>query len=115
MRKLIIILTLFIFILMCGCQNKKTESEIAPEAVVKIPTDTTVNGYRISEPSNSTEGEPSSNVNDALLYYANKNTKTFHLSTCGSAKRIKNENLYITDDRAELLLDDYKPCSNCKP
>lgn len=115
MRKLIIILTLFILILTCGCAKSKNEGEIAPEAVVKMPTDNTVNGYRIIEPSYGTESSQSSDVNDVLLYYANKNTKTFHLNTCGSAKRIKNENLYITDDRAELLLDDYKPCSNCKP
>lgn len=115
MRKLLVILTVLTMILMCGCEDKKTESEIAPEAVVKMPTDDTVNGYRVSEPSYSTESSKSSIESDTLLYYANKNSKTFHLSTCGTAKRIKNENLYITDDRTELLEGDYTPCSNCKP
>lgn len=115
MKKLLVILTVFTMILMCGCQNSKTASETAPEAVVKMPTDDTVNGYRVSEPSHSSKNSQNNNVNNTLLYYANKNSKTFHLSTCSTAKRIKNENLYISDDRNELLLQNYKPCSNCKP
>ena len=42
MRKLIIILTLFILILTCGCAKSKNQGEIAPEAVVKMPTDNTL-------------------------------------------------------------------------
>ena len=115
MRKLFIILTALSLILMCGCTTQKAQSDIAPEAIVKMPADDTVNGYRISAPAQSDEVSKESNIGDPKLFYANKNSKTFHLSTCGTAKRIKNENLYITDDRNELLLEGFKPCSNCKP
>ena len=110
MRKLIIILSVFMIISLVGCTPQESSSQIAPVAVVKEPQDDTVNGYRISKPQNS-----SSNETKGSTYLANKNSKTFHYSTCSYAKRIKEENLYKTSDREELLLKDYKPCSNCNP
>ncbi len=110
MKKLVIILTVFMIISLCGCTPKDTASQTAPAAVVKLPEDDTVNGYRVNAPKNE-----SSTVTGGAAYYANKNSKTFHYSTCSFAKRIKESNLLKTNDRAELLLDDYKPCSNCNP
>ena len=110
MRKLIIILSVLALLNLVGCAQQGSSSQIAPVAVVKEPQDDTVNGYRVSQPQ-------SSNVNETngAVYLANKNSKTFHYSTCSYAKRIKEENLYKTSDRDELLLEDFKPCSNCNP
>lgn len=49
------------------------------------------------------------------VYYANKNTKKFHKSTCGSAKLIKDTNLYTTTSRDELINEGYVPCARCNP
>ena len=110
MKKLVIILSVFMIMNLGGCTPQENSSQIAPVAVVKQPQDDTVNGYRISKPQNT-----SSIVTDGATYYANKNSKTFHYSTCSYAKRIKEDNLYKTNDRDKLLLEDFKPCSNCNP
>lgn len=49
------------------------------------------------------------------VYYANTNTKKFHKSNCGSAKLIKDSNLYTTTSRDELINDGYVPCLRCNP
>ncbi len=49
------------------------------------------------------------------VYYANKSTKKFHKSTCGSAKLIKDVNLYTTQNRQELIDAGYSPCLRCNP
>lgn len=49
------------------------------------------------------------------VYYANKSSKKFHKSTCGSAKLIKGDNLYITQNRDELIGGGYSPCLRCNP
>lgn len=110
MRKLIIILSVLTILSLVGCTPQESSSQIAPVAVVKQPQDDTVNGYRVSKPQSS-----SGNETKGSIYLANKNSKTFHYSTCSYAKRIKEENLYKTSDREELLLEDFKPCSNCNP
>ncbi len=49
------------------------------------------------------------------VYCANQNTKKFHKSTCGSAKTIKETNLYTTTNRDELINEGYEPCLRCHP
>ena len=112
MKRFVLMLIIVLACALCGCQSQNTQSTVeAAEAVVKMPEDDTVNGYRTQE---KTESESNTTQSD-ILYYANKNSKKFHLSTCGFAKRIKAENLYTTTNHDQLLLEGYEPCSNCNP
>jgi len=114
------ILTVFLIISFCGCGNNtktaNTDNAKTNENVtvsVTEPVDDSVNGYRVSSPKTNTQ----SKINDAYSgdYYANKNSKKFHISTCGSVATIKNSNLYITSDREELINAGYSPCLSCNP
>lgn len=49
------------------------------------------------------------------LYYANTKTRKFHLNNCEAAQKIKDENLYITEYRDQLINEGYTPCSICNP
>lgn len=49
-------------------------------------------------------------------YILNTNTKKFHYSSCGSAKRIKDSNKdTYSGSRDELIARGYSPCGNCDP
>ena len=49
-------------------------------------------------------------------YILNTNTKKFHLPSCSSAKKIKDENRETWEgDREELIGQGYSPCGQCKP
>ena len=110
-RYLALILTVFMFLLICGCEDKKeaattSNTQAYGEVVINEPADNTVNGYRndnISTPISDT------------TYYGNKNSKKFHKSDCKYAKDIKAENCYKTNSRDELILKGYTPCKNCNP
>ena len=107
----ILIITVLIAAVLCGCgsqtnstSGKSTVSVILPDA----DTATTVNGYLSSNIENS-ENEFN------IQFFANKNTKKFHLSTCRWAKSIKDENRYISYNRELLISDGYEPCKTCNP
>ncbi len=49
-----------------------------------------------------------------ITYILNKNTKKFHYSSCGSAKKIKDKNREeYKGTRDELIEMGYSPCGNC--
>jgi hypothetical protein len=48
-------------------------------------------------------------------YVASKNGKVFHTADCGSAARIKPENLVTYNSREEAERDGKRPCKICKP
>ena len=114
MKRCILVLFVVLSVFLTGCGTKQnatvSQTEKSPEVVINMPTDDTVNGYRTkSKPSQKTV------QGTEKVYYANKNTKKFHLKSCPSSTKIKEENLYISGDRAELVSEGYSPCANCKP
>ena len=49
-------------------------------------------------------------------YVANKNTKKFHIPSCGSVSDMKEKNkLYYDGTREELINQGYEPCKRCNP
>ena len=49
-------------------------------------------------------------------YVANKNTKKFHYSSCGSVEDMKEKNkLYYDGSRDDLINQGYVPCKRCNP
>lgn len=64
----------------------------------------------------TTTTKPTSTVVNTVLYILNTNTKKFHESSCGSAKKIKEENRAESHlSREELINAGYSPCKNCDP
>ncbi len=125
MKKILcLVLSLLIILSFSACNLKNEDnansSSVADEIVIKQPTDNSVNGYRVSDSQNEsvpdfTDTQSTPKENTVTLYYANTNTKKFHLKSCGSASTISNENLYICEDRQELIDSGYSPCARCKP
>lgn len=123
------IIPFIIIICICGCTNSATNSE--PPIIINMPTDDTVNGYRVSAPQDTqsstvqNSGEqisaPSQNsytssVPDGATYYcASVSGSKFHIPTCGSAKNIKAENLITSPERQHFIDKGYGPCSRCNP
>lgn len=100
--------------------NMTASSSDTSKIVIKYPTDNSVNGYRVSDSQNEsvpdfTDTQSKEDIPQQTLYYANKNSKKFHYKTCGSASTISDQNLYICEDRQELIDNGYTPCSRCKP
>lgn len=120
-RTVIFMLVITMAVGICGCgQYGITQEHENSEVTVIMPDDDTVNGYAVVQSTEVKEGlqstdsqEPSQSTD--IVYYANKNSKKFHLSSCAYAKKIKEENLYITQDRQELSQKGYQPCKNCNP
>ena len=124
MKKLLcLVLSIIILFSLCGCNLYNTDNTSSvqnnDQIIIKQPTDNSVNGYRISDSKNESNmdfTDTQSKVEDkTVLYYANTNTKKFHLKSCGSASNISNENLYICEDRQKLIDGGYSPCNRCKP
>lgn len=119
MKKFSLLLTcVFMMILFCGCTSSaraETDTDntqsTAPEVTVIMPENNFTKEN--NEPQISEESE---NITyPAGNYYANKNSKKFHKADCKSVKLIKEENLYITSSREELINSGYSPCKNCNP
>lgn len=126
MKKLLcLLLSLIIFLTFSSCskvENKvDTNSSFAvDEVLIKMPTDNSVNGYRVSDSKNEsvsdfTDTQSKVQENSDNLYYANTNSKKFHYKTCKSVDTILEKNLYISDSREELIEKGYSPCGRCKP
>ena len=63
-----------------------------------------------------TSGTSGTTTAPQTAYILNTNTKKFHLPTCSSAKKIKDENRETWEgDREELIGQGYSPCGQCKP
>ena len=126
MKKLLcLFLSIIIFLSLssCGKTNNSIDTNSSPtedKIVIKMPTDNSVNGYRVSDSKNEsipdfTGTQSKTQENNDTLYYANTNSKKFHLKTCGSAQTILDKNLYISDSRDELIDEGYSPCGRCNP
>ncbi|MBR5817436.1 MAG: hypothetical protein IKY62_02205 [Clostridia bacterium] len=124
MKKLLcLVLSFVILFSLCGCNPSKPDNTSSAQnndqIVIKQPTDNSVNGYRVSDSKNESNldfTDTQSKAEDTvILYYANTSTKKFHLKSCGSASTISNQNLYICEDRQELIDGGYSPCNRCKP
>lgn len=125
MKKLLcLVLSFVVLFSLCGCNPSKTDNtglaQDNDQIIIKQPTDNTVNGYRVSDSKNEsnlnfTDTQSKAQEDMVILYYANTNTKKFHLKSCDSASNISNQNLYICDDRQELIDSGYSPCARCKP
>lgn len=50
-----------------------------------------------------------------ITYVASKNSKTYHVSSCSHAKKIKAENLISFSDKEKAVKEGYQPCKICKP
>lgn len=125
MRKfLCLFLSLILIFSLSGCTFYKSDNTSSltqsDSIVIKQPTDNSVNGYRVGDSQNEshpdfTDTKNSPEENSVTLYYANTNTKKFHFKSCDSTSTIYNENLYICEDRQELIDSGYSPCARCKP
>lgn len=131
-RKILPILLVFIMTF-SGCNQKLNENH-REKIIINYSSDNTVNGYRAQEDSNDIIGvesveveedkreessfestRPQTEKTDEAMYCANKTTKKFHISTCGSVKTMKEENKMKTSDRQMLIDQGYSPCKICKP
>lgn len=118
----------------CGCSATEEATSCAPESeiIVKLPTDSTVNGYRIAasadsgsqskESTGATSGGNTASASAAArastsggAYRANINTKKFHTSECGYGIKISEENLYTSNSREDMISQGYEPCKRCNP
>ena len=125
----VLILLLF---LLCGCSDNTPQRD-KPKITINHTYDDTVNGYKTEENNSGVipaedvtvdenEGEPVTQKDNGtaeetsnLTYCANKSSKKFHLSACGSVKTMNEENKYITTDREKLISEGYTPCKTCNP
>ncbi len=107
--KKVVAITIIFLVFLCGCgtnsdtvstQSKDTVSVIMPDNETAL----TVNGYYI----------PPENQQN-IKYYANINTKKFHLESCRYSTSKNKNNIMCTTDRSRLLKDNYIPCKICKP
>ena len=107
----IIILSFFL----CGCgeEKDKTASEPDTKVIINMPEDDTVNGYRKQKVQTEKTNETKKIFNGT--YYVNKNSKKFHFTYCSYASKISDENLFVSDNREQLISEGYSPCSSCKP
>ena len=131
MKTRFILLLILPIIILSGCSDANTVSE-KEKVIINMPTDNTVNGYRLKtddesfyddttisaedvyvESSSISSGNNKPNAN--ATYCANKNSKVFHKSDCGSVKKTKEENKFYSKDREQLISDGYTPCKQCKP
>ncbi len=128
MKKLTPIILIIFLLFTVGCSSSSIDNVTDSSRVtVTLPTDDTVNGYRITSSQNniqdtesaiitSTPSRVDNDYNSQEIYYmANINSKKFHLSTCSFSKRISEENLFTTENRQALINDGYKPCKACNP
>lgn len=122
MRKFISVLICFTFLFLTGCKNTDTAPQSHTEVTVNMPSDNTVNGYRISyssEMPSTVSGENTAvgkleNEKEAV-FCANKNSKVFHKKDCNSVKDIKQENRVYYSDREKLINEGFSPCKRCNP
>lgn len=137
-RILLLFLCLLFSFTLCACA-KETKEPLYSSVTINLPSDNTVNGYREntetsndnathkptvdSTISNNTVSENPVFTNSANTetnetsteFCANKNSKVFHNSSCGSVKTMKEENKYFSSDRDSLINEGYIPCKRCNP
>ena len=119
-HKILILLFVIFSVFLCGCSG--TDSVSRESVTVNMPSDNTVNGYRVKYKSEETVSSPQSTVSDkqtseskTIQYCANTSSKKFHLPDCSSVKSTKDENKLFLSDRDQLIELGYEPCKRCNP
>lgn len=109
-KRILIIFSVVLILGLCSCTNQKQFT--APDYPVIEEPDTikqrTIDGYRKTE-------EKKQETSPADIYYANKNSKKFHIPTCTYAKKMNESSLLLEKDRDKLINKGYIPCSKCNP
>ncbi len=113
MRKITLIALCVIFLLCTtGCKQNFTDETLTNEKPLIVLPDASasanLNGYK------KDAEQIASDISDAI-YYASKSSKKFHKSTCSYAEKIKDDNIYKTNDKQELLDSGYTACKSCSP
>ena len=109
--KYIKVLSIALFmLLLCSCSSA---GDFSPPdyAIIEKPNNNdivTVDGYR--NPAAQNNSEPA-----VSIYYANKNSKKFHIPECIYAQKMNDSSVLLEKDRDVLIANGYTPCSKCKP
>jgi metal binding Ada-like protein len=87
-------------------------------ARIKVPGDTTQK--KPDKVEAETVGpvikeQPKQNVKIKELLVASKNSKVYHRASCGSAKRITQDNLVSFSSKQQAEQSGRRPCKNCRP
>lgn len=85
-------------LLLCSCNDEFT----APDyPVIEYPVN---------------ENEAVSQVtSEPITYYANKNSKKFHLPECTYVEKMLDSSVRFEKDKDKLINEGYSPCSKCNP
>lgn len=129
MKRIVFLCLLMVIIFsLVGC-NSKTVSETKSPVVINMPTDDSVNGYRVSSPVTSSaempdtisgtetevQKESDKQKNKSSSFCGNKNSKVFHKSSCSSVSKMKDENKVFLSGRDAFISQGYSPCKACNP
>lgn len=68
---------------------------------------------RIEDTDNIIEATPENTQENSVSYIGNKNSKKFHLPTCGTLPAEKNRVYFTTRD--EAIKNQFQACKNCNP
>ena len=91
LKKLLpVLLIIFIVLILFSCNTPATEDDLVIDSKDTL-----------------------SHSSGSVLYVANINSHTYHLSSCRFAKSMKEENRYETSDLDFLLSREYTPCKIC--
>lgn len=114
-------LIIMLLLLLGGCSAKS--SFTSPEVQIVIKPDSvaqsTADGYK--EPKKEDSKEKESNEQNSkpviadITYYANTESKKFHLPTCYFAQITTESKLRFEKDYSLLISEGYVPCQVCKP
>lgn len=117
MRRLICVI-LFAVLFCTACEADPAPRYSGDGVEITLARDDTVNGYRVAASAAASSSEATSNASAPAVetvYYANMSSKKFHRPSCSSARKLKQENLYLCESRDRLIAEGYTPCSRCKP
>lgn len=111
MRYFLLLIAILPMIFLCSCSPAE---EFTPPGynVVEKPDEATaasIDGYRIINENDSNTDTT------AVIYYANRKSKKFHIPDCTYAKKMNETTVLIEKDKNILISNGYTPCSFCKP
>ena len=115
-KKFVCVLVAFAVCICCSaCKNASAPHYSGDGVEVIYPERNSGIGSSRAEQGSVSNAEQSVASQSAIRYYANTSSKKFHKESCRYAKKLKNEYLYICDDRQQLINEGYTPCGICKP
>jgi hypothetical protein len=109
---------------------RMSSAEVLPTAITRVVTEQVEAFIAAHMAANSKRSEPAkadtakttkveknviTKTASQTKYVASKNGKVFHTAGCGSAARIKPENLVTYNSREDAERDGKRPCKICKP